>query len=48
MQVAMPLPDQDFDPTEVAVPWRLLTGAGHQVPSPPSTGDVRRPAIPDS
>jgi putative intracellular protease/amidase len=31
MQVAMPLPDQDFDPTEVAVPWRLLTGAGHQV-----------------
>ena len=27
----MPLPDHDFDVTEVAVPWRLLTRAGHQV-----------------
>jgi putative intracellular protease/amidase len=27
----MPLPDRDFDTTEVAVPWRLLTDAGHQV-----------------
>lgn len=27
----MPLPDHDFDVTEVAVPWRLLTDAGHQV-----------------
>ena len=27
----MPLPDQDFDVTEVAVPWRLLTDAGHSV-----------------
>ncbi|WP_280669791.1 type 1 glutamine amidotransferase domain-containing protein [Kitasatospora sp. MAP12-44] len=27
----MPLPDRDFDVTEVAVPWRLLTAAGHQV-----------------
>ncbi|HEX4700704.1 MAG TPA: type 1 glutamine amidotransferase domain-containing protein [Pseudonocardiaceae bacterium] len=27
----MPLPDRDFDVTEVAVPWRLLTDAGHQV-----------------
>ncbi len=31
MQVVMPLPDHDFDPTEVAVPWRLLTDAGHRV-----------------
>ena len=31
MQVMMPLPDQDFDPTEVAVPWRLLTDAGHRI-----------------
>jgi putative intracellular protease/amidase len=31
MQVVMPLPDHDFDTTEVAVPWRLLTDAGHQV-----------------
>jgi putative intracellular protease/amidase len=27
----MPLPDRDFDTTEVAVPWRLLTDAGHSV-----------------
>lgn len=27
----MPLPDRDFDPTEAAVPWRLLTSAGHAV-----------------
>lgn len=27
----MPLPDRDFDVTEVAVPWKLLTEAGHEV-----------------
>ena len=27
----MPLPDRDFDTTEVAVPWKLLTDAGHTV-----------------
>lgn len=27
----MPLPDTDFDVTETAVPWRLLTRDGHQV-----------------
>lgn len=31
MRVLMPLPDKDFDVTEVAVPWRLLTDAGHEV-----------------
>jgi putative intracellular protease/amidase len=31
MKVLIPLPDTDFDTTEVAVPWRLLTGAGHDV-----------------
>ena len=31
MQVLMPLPDRDFDTTEVSVPWRLLTDAGHTV-----------------
>ncbi|MFI5683253.1 type 1 glutamine amidotransferase domain-containing protein [Streptomyces sp. NPDC051636] len=31
MRVLMPLPDRDFDVTEVAVPWRLLTYAGHEV-----------------
>ncbi len=27
----MPLPDRDFDTTESAVPWKLLTAAGHEV-----------------
>ncbi|MGW1750415.1 type 1 glutamine amidotransferase domain-containing protein [Streptomyces sp. NPDC002092] len=31
MRVLIPLPDHDFDVTEVAVPWRLLTDAGHEV-----------------
>jgi putative intracellular protease/amidase len=30
-KVLFPLPDRDFDVTEVAVPWRLLTDAGHEV-----------------
>jgi putative intracellular protease/amidase len=30
-RVLIPLPDKDFDVTEVAVPWRLLTRAGHDV-----------------
>ena len=29
--VLMPLPACDFDPTEVAVSWRLLSEAGHEV-----------------
>ena len=31
MRVLVPLPDRDVDVTEVAVPWRLLTEAGHDV-----------------
>src|SRR6266498_2256584 len=31
MRVLMPLPDRDFDVTEVAVPWRVLRDAGHQI-----------------
>jgi putative intracellular protease/amidase len=31
MRVVMPLPDRDFDTTEVAVPWRVLTDRGHEV-----------------
>jgi putative intracellular protease/amidase len=31
VRVLMPLPDRDFDVTEVAVPWRILRDAGHQV-----------------
>ena len=30
-RVLMPLPDHDFDPTEVAVPWKILTDSGHEV-----------------
>ncbi len=30
-RVLIPLPDRDFDTTEVAVPWALLTEAGHEV-----------------
>ncbi len=30
-RVLCPLPDKDFDTTEVAVPWKLLTDAKHQV-----------------
>jgi len=28
-RVIMPLPQRDFDPSEVAVSWRVLTGRGH-------------------
>jgi putative intracellular protease/amidase len=31
MRVLIPLPDTDFDTTEVSVPWRTLTHAGHEV-----------------
>jgi len=27
----VPLPDADFDVTEAAVPWKVLTRAGHEV-----------------
>jgi putative intracellular protease/amidase len=30
-RILIPLPDRDFDVTEVAVPWRLFTRAGHEV-----------------
>jgi putative intracellular protease/amidase len=29
--VLLPLPELDFDPTEVAVSWRVLTALGHEV-----------------
>src|SRR5437879_213648 len=31
MKILLPVPDRDFDTTEVAVPWRVLTGLGHQI-----------------
>jgi putative intracellular protease/amidase len=30
-RVLVPLPDRDFDPTETAVPWKVLSDAGHDV-----------------
>lgn len=40
MKVLIPLPDRDFDITEVAVPWRLLTDAGHDVTFATRSGTV--------
>jgi putative intracellular protease/amidase len=31
VRVLLPVPDRDFDVTEVAVPWRILRDAGHEV-----------------
>jgi putative intracellular protease/amidase len=30
-RILVPLPDRDFDTTEVAVPWRVLSDAGHEL-----------------
>src|SRR5579883_758587 len=30
-RVLIPIPNLDFDPTEVAVPWRVLREAGHEI-----------------
>lgn len=39
MRVLIPLPDRDFDVTEVAVPWRVLTDAGHDAVFATECGD---------
>jgi putative intracellular protease/amidase len=31
VRVLIPLPDHDFDVTEVSVPWRVLADAGHEI-----------------
>lgn len=31
VRILVPLPDRDFDTTEVAVPWRLLSDRGHEI-----------------
>jgi putative intracellular protease/amidase len=36
--VLIPIPDRDFDPTEVAVSWQVLTAAGHRVVFATETG----------
>jgi len=38
--VLVPLPDRDFDVTEVAVPWAVLTRAGHEVVFATETGST--------
>jgi putative intracellular protease/amidase len=40
VKVLMPLPDHDFDVTEVAVPWRLLRDRGHEVTFATEAGAV--------
>jgi putative intracellular protease/amidase len=40
MRILIPLPDRDFDTTEVAVPWHVLTRAGHEVVFATERGDV--------
>ena len=30
-RVLIPLPDTDFDTTEVAAPWKVLARAGHEI-----------------
>ncbi|KAA0022283.1 type 1 glutamine amidotransferase domain-containing protein [Antrihabitans cavernicola] len=40
MKILIPLPDNDFDTTEVAVPWRLLTDAGHDIVFATESGGV--------
>jgi putative intracellular protease/amidase len=42
--VLIPLPDVDFDPTEVAVSWQVLTSLGHTVVFSTESG---RPAVAD-
>lgn len=37
-KILFPLPDRDFDVTEVSVPWRLFTRAGHTVVFATETG----------
>ncbi|MBE1159435.1 type 1 glutamine amidotransferase domain-containing protein [Dyella acidiphila] len=39
-RVLIPLPHLDYDPSEVAVPWRVLTQAGHRVVFATPDGDV--------
>jgi putative intracellular protease/amidase len=42
-RIWMPLPDRDFDVTEVAVPWKLAVEAGHEVVFATEAGAVPAP-----
>lgn len=39
-KLLMPLPQTGFDPSESAIPWKLLTEAGHQIVFATPTGQV--------
>jgi putative intracellular protease/amidase len=39
--ILVPLPDRDFDTTEVAVPWKLLTEKNHRVVFATERGDAK-------
>jgi putative intracellular protease/amidase len=41
-RVLIPIPDRDFDPTEVAVTWRVLRDRGHAITFATETGAVGR------
>jgi protease I len=46
MKVLIPLPANDFDPTEAAVPWQYLKDAGHEIvfatpDGRPAQGDLK-------
>ena len=40
IQVIVPLPDNDFDTTEVSIPWKQFIGAGFEVTFSTETGKV--------
>lgn len=46
-RVLLPLPDHDFDVTEVAVPWQLLREAGHEVVFATESGAAGAPPAAD-
>ena len=45
--ILIPLPDADFDVTEVSVPWKLLTEAGHRAVFFTEKGPAGAPAAAD-
>jgi putative intracellular protease/amidase len=38
--IIIPLPDHDFDPTECAIPWKVLTSRGYKVKFSTEQGNV--------
>lgn len=39
-RVLIPIPKQDFDPTEAAVPWKILNNAGIEITFATPTGEI--------